>query len=181
MPHDRGQYVPSDAKLAKYNITREHYDDLFFTQGGLCAICLTTPIGAIDHCHQTGEFRGLLCRRCNVGLGMFKDAPQSLYRAVEYLRKAAHRYDPDEHDEENDSGVPRQPDGWIKGSPWPLFGYTVELDQSDNGAWLMISRGGEIVGEIGLTVPPQPRAKAEIWVRRKWRNEFPIRDTGTFD
>lgn len=180
MPIVRGQYAPTDETLDKYGITREHYDDLFETQGGVCAICLHHPIQAIDHCHESDQFRGLLCIRCNAGLGLFADEQATLSRAIDYLRKA----DLVEHDDEDmlsDPAVPRQPDGWIKGSPWALFGYTVTFDQDEDGAWVQVSRGGETVGEIGILVPPRPRAQAEIWVRRKWINELPVRDTGTFD
>jgi hypothetical protein len=59
-------------------------------QGGCCAIC-RTPAGErwfdVDHCHEQKQFRGLLCRSCNVGLGMFKDNAESLHRAIEYLSK----------------------------------------------------------------------------------------------
>jgi hypothetical protein len=57
-------------------------------QNGLCAICLEPPVGrrlAVDHCHKTGEVRGLLCNRCNAGIGLLGDDPQIIGRAVEYL------------------------------------------------------------------------------------------------
>ncbi len=40
---------------------------------------------AIDHCHTTGKVRGLLCSRCNTGLGLFKDNPEYLQNAITYL------------------------------------------------------------------------------------------------
>jgi ribosomal protein S14 len=67
---------------------------MFSRQGGLCAICgkpeTTKRKGvtfqlAIDHCHDTGRVRGLICRRCNSGLGYFYDDPMLLQRALGYL------------------------------------------------------------------------------------------------
>lgn len=58
-------------------------------QGGICAICLRTcrtyPNLTVDHDHETGEVRGLLCRGCNVLLGHLQDDTGSLKRAISYL------------------------------------------------------------------------------------------------
>lgn len=58
---------------------------------GCCDICGSPPTGrvkrlSIDHDHATGAFRGLLCNLCNTGLGMFKDDPKLLEKAILYLR-----------------------------------------------------------------------------------------------
>jgi len=62
------------------------------SQGGRCAICQINEVGHdggqnvhIDHCHKTGKFRGVLCAHCNKGLGHFRDAPDVLRRAANYL------------------------------------------------------------------------------------------------
>lgn len=53
----------------RFGMTLEEYDELFDGQGGVCAICGgSNPDGrrlAVDHDHETGEIRGLLCYRCN--------------------------------------------------------------------------------------------------------------------
>lgn len=80
----------------KYGITLENYEDLLVAQLGRCAICQTDdpPIrsGAkihwhVDHCHVTGRVRGLLCFRCNQGLGLLGDDPERLRQAIAYLER----------------------------------------------------------------------------------------------
>jgi hypothetical protein len=53
---------------------------------GPCAICSRTAPLIADHCHQTGRARGLLCRACNIGLGVFRDSPEVLGKAIAYLQ-----------------------------------------------------------------------------------------------
>jgi len=52
---------------------------------GTCEICGTETVVTVDHDHRTGDIRGKLCRRCNSGLGFFRDSPERLRRAIEYL------------------------------------------------------------------------------------------------
>lgn len=65
--------------------------DLLDAHDGRCEICLTqTPVKGqwcVDHDHETKMVRGILCRNCNVVLGLMKDDPAALTRAAEYLRK----------------------------------------------------------------------------------------------
>lgn len=77
-----------------YNITTFDYETMFQEQKGLCKICNTieskTVDGiryrlAVDHCHITGKVRGLLCTKCNRGLGFFLDSPIVLTNAIQYL------------------------------------------------------------------------------------------------
>lgn len=73
-----------------YGITIEMYDAIYESQGGKCKICGTTkPRGRggfhVDHCHQTGIVRGLLCAACNMMLGLIKDNKETLMNAIEYL------------------------------------------------------------------------------------------------
>jgi hypothetical protein len=53
-----------------------------------CEICECDLNGSghVDHCHKTGEFRGILCTNCNNGLGRFKDSPELLSKAAKYLK-----------------------------------------------------------------------------------------------
>jgi hypothetical protein len=73
-----------------YGITGEQYDQLYELQGGKCAICVTSTGAskrlAVDHNHDTGEVRGLVCGRCNHNLlGAAHDTTDILKRALEYL------------------------------------------------------------------------------------------------
>lgn len=81
----------SDCRLrSKYGLLREDFDQILLNQQNKCKICgeefLKTP--NIDHCHKTGTLRGLLCRQCNQGLGLFKDSPNILISAAAYLQGA---------------------------------------------------------------------------------------------
>ena len=74
----------------KFGITIEQYDLMLATQGGHCAICPATSCTDgrrlhVDHDHQTGVVRQLLCDLCNKVLGMMKDEPDRLRRAADYL------------------------------------------------------------------------------------------------
>lgn len=55
------------------------------TLGDCCAICGSKDDLCVDHCHTTGVVRGRLCRTCNLGLGYFKDNPETCVRASYYL------------------------------------------------------------------------------------------------
>lgn len=72
-----------------YNITEDDYNEMLDEQNGKCAICgsKTKARLHIDHDHETGEIRGLVCTNCNTGLGMFKDNIEFLSQAIHYLSK----------------------------------------------------------------------------------------------
>ena len=64
------------------------YNLLAEVQGNKCAICGTAPTNKkldLDHCHETKKIRGLLCNNCNRGLGHFKDNPELLRKAIDYI------------------------------------------------------------------------------------------------
>lgn len=73
----------------KYGLTVEHYDEMLSAQGGGCAICGRKPREDlslhVDHCHDSGAVRGILCFRCNNGIGDFAHDPALLRAAASYL------------------------------------------------------------------------------------------------
>lgn len=77
-------------KLAKYGLTVDAFLQMNDAQGGLCAICRracdTAQRLSVDHDHETGRVRGLLCRRCNGAIGLFREDLAVLAAAIEYLR-----------------------------------------------------------------------------------------------
>jgi len=102
----RAQYEAKDTTKAdkrKWHLSNSYkldcaaYNAMLTEQRNGCAICGTQVYDtsrpafrlAIDHCHSTGTVRGLLCKNCNMGLGMFKDSPDTLARAIAYLNNYA--------------------------------------------------------------------------------------------
>jgi hypothetical protein len=71
----------------RYGLSRADYDALLKRQGGVCAICgkPSTKTLCVDHCHATGTIRGLLCSKCNRGLGYLADDQSALIAALVYL------------------------------------------------------------------------------------------------
>lgn len=68
-----------------YKMTPEEVRELATSQGGVCRICQAAPAVHIDHDHGDGAVRGMLCFRCNAGIGQFADDPARLRRAAGYL------------------------------------------------------------------------------------------------
>jgi len=74
------------AKLYKYGLTRDEYVALLKTAGGKCQICKQKCDKLqIEHCHVSGTVRGLVCRRCNKGLAVFKDCKKTVAAAAKFL------------------------------------------------------------------------------------------------
>lgn len=74
----------------KYGVTLEWYEETLVAQGGCCAVCGYVPEKgqrrlAVDHDHETGVVRGLLCQLCNLSVGYMKDDPILLRAAATYL------------------------------------------------------------------------------------------------
>ena len=72
----------------KYGITIKEYNTLLDAQDGVCAICFGVEKNklCVDHDHDTGEVRGLLCSKCNRGIGLLGDKVDALQRAIDYLK-----------------------------------------------------------------------------------------------
>jgi hypothetical protein len=80
-------------RLRKYGLSQDAYDALFAAQGNKCAVCRDilqrgTFRAHIDHDHDTGAVRGLLCNTCNSGIGMFRERADLLLAAAAYLKRS---------------------------------------------------------------------------------------------
>jgi hypothetical protein len=90
------QYWRESFLRKRFGITLDQYNAKLSGQGGLCAICrkpgTEKRLGAIknlavDHCHETGKVRGLLCTACNTGIGKLMDSPEILRAAATYIER----------------------------------------------------------------------------------------------
>lgn len=88
-PDERREIV-----IRRHGLTRADFDQMVADQGGGCAACggISTkrPL-QIDHCHDTGQIRGILCGNCNSALGHARDDVARLESLIEYLRKSRSR------------------------------------------------------------------------------------------
>jgi hypothetical protein len=79
--------------LKRYGLTQTDYNELLVKQNSSCAICFTKEPGGrhskfqVDHNHTTNKVRGLLCGKCNRGLGFFNDNYTVLEKAANYIRE----------------------------------------------------------------------------------------------
>lgn len=77
----------------KYKIKATEYANMFRCQEGKCAICGETTPGDnlhIDHNHETGDVRGLLCMKCNTLIGLAREKTSVLQEAISYLENEGH-------------------------------------------------------------------------------------------
>lgn len=84
--HNRN--VRSSYLKRRYGLSLEEYESMLSSQGNSCAVCSGQSqyeMFDVDHCHETGKVRGLLCRKCNTALGLFRDSVDVLQRAIDYL------------------------------------------------------------------------------------------------
>lgn len=91
-PEQRRRWAKTqrDAKLKReYGITQQDYDAMMRAQCSTCAICYESLIRVrahIDHDHDTGKVRAILCSACNRGIGYLRDSPEIVRRAALYLK-----------------------------------------------------------------------------------------------
>jgi len=82
--------IQRKSRLARYGISEAEFKRLWVKQGGACAICgklFADEEYHIDHDHESGEVRGLLCAACNTAIGLFKDSAAVLDNAIKYLNQ----------------------------------------------------------------------------------------------
>lgn len=90
---DEMKFVRQNIALrSNYGISLEEYNELLAKQNGKCAICekeseftKTHSKLGVDHDHKTGKVRGLLCHRCNVGIGFLAEDLNRIYKVLDYL------------------------------------------------------------------------------------------------
>jgi hypothetical protein len=92
MKYDKTHKAASrnECLIRRYGITAAEYDIMLDAQGGVCAICGTAPNKRrldVDHSHETGEVRELLCPACNVVLGLVGEDIGTLKNIIKYIRK----------------------------------------------------------------------------------------------
>lgn len=92
MAHSKIRDYKKEHIRDRYNMSLDEYQSMLDCQDGKCKLCgliLDSSTKAlkphIDHCHKTGDIRGMLCHNCNAGLGHFKDSIELLNKAEEYL------------------------------------------------------------------------------------------------
>jgi hypothetical protein len=69
----------------QYGMTEAQREEMVASRMGLCVICLKAPAVHVDHCHETGRVRGVLCFNCNSAIGKLGDDPDAVRRAAAYL------------------------------------------------------------------------------------------------
>ena len=91
-PYSYCAYTRRSQVLSVYGLTVEDYERMLEEQEHKCKICGIEEKHAskqrfhVDHCHDSGLVRGLLCKNCNNGLGMFKDSSEFVLIAAKYLK-----------------------------------------------------------------------------------------------
>ena len=82
-------YYDEKAYIRKYNITKQQKFDMIASQNNCCSICSepfsSTQDTHVDHCHDTGKVRAILCANCNRGIGCFKDNTFLMQQAMNYI------------------------------------------------------------------------------------------------
>lgn len=79
----------ADHRLIKYGVSQEAFDAMLEEQQQCCPLCscVLDQSASVDHCHSTGKVRGILCKQCNLGLGLFYDKIETFERILVYLKR----------------------------------------------------------------------------------------------
>lgn len=95
LEYARARREAVDARAGKFGLTVDELEEILEAYGDQCGICgdvVESPKKLhLDHDHRTGRVRGVLCMHCNMGLGQFRDDPERLRKAINYLELAARR------------------------------------------------------------------------------------------
>jgi hypothetical protein len=78
-----------DVWLKRYGITSKDFETMLEKQNGACAVCKKKKKLCVDHDHETGKVRGLLCRACNTAIGNLGDSHEGLLNAAQYLTSSS--------------------------------------------------------------------------------------------
>ena len=85
--HHENKYRSKLSKIKKnYGLASDEYEKMIEEHKGKCSICKKDSFLVVDHCHSTLKVRGLLCHKCNRGLGFFNDNIKTLKAAIKYLK-----------------------------------------------------------------------------------------------
>ena len=79
--------VPQKRGDFRSSYTLAELEAVYDASDGKCQICGTVEKLHLDHCHNTGKIRGLLCMRCNTAIGRMHDDPELLRKAIAYLER----------------------------------------------------------------------------------------------
>ncbi len=159
----------------RYKMRGSEYEAMVIRQKNLCAICKKPPATSgrhirlqVDHCHETGHIRGLLCNSCNNALGRFGDSIEGIQRVLDYLKAAKDIDQPNQEGDRRPRGEEHHwntnPEGRMKGEKHPCSMFSEEtakeiLRRAQNG-----ENQYELAAEFGIS---QPTVSA-IKVGRNW-------------
>lgn len=73
-------------RAQRYGISQRDWDEMYLKQGAKCALCINEPT-VVDHCHEKGHVRGLLCSACNFLIAAI-DKPEFMNKAIKYIEEA---------------------------------------------------------------------------------------------
>ena len=85
----KGKFPKCATMIRTYGVDKRMWDAMYFEQDGTCLICQEREADSVDHCHESGRVRGLLCRGCNGHLGWMEQVG-SLDRALNYVAEGVY-------------------------------------------------------------------------------------------